>query len=277
MGQADQVRDTTSGSGIAARLLAALRAERGEAAPVTPEALAPLDHMHARGLQATRELADLLGPPRAGERVLDIGAGIGGPARWIAATFGCEVTGVELDPEYCAAAAALNAAAGLADRVRVVEGNALALPLPDGGFDRAYSHNVVMCVADKPGFWREALRVLRPGGTLAVIAYAAGPAGPPHHPCPWSVEPSGTFLSTPGQTGAELEAAGFEVALLRDTTAAALPALREARRRVEREGPPRLGLHVLVGPGMVQRQANAARSLEEGRLATVEVLARRPA
>jgi ubiquinone/menaquinone biosynthesis C-methylase UbiE len=99
----------------------------------------------------------------------DIGAGIGGPARWIATNFGCEVTGVELKPEYCAAAAELNAASGLSGRVRVVEGNALALPLPDGGFDSVYSHNVVMCVADKPGFWREALRVLRPGGTLAAI------------------------------------------------------------------------------------------------------------
>ncbi len=79
MVRADQVQNAASGPGIAVRLLAALRAEHGEAAPVTPEALAPLDHMHARGLQATRELAALLGPPRPGERVLDIGAGIGGP------------------------------------------------------------------------------------------------------------------------------------------------------------------------------------------------------
>ena len=275
MARADQVHNTPAGPGIAARLFAALRAEQGEEAPVTPDALAPLDHMHARGLQATRELAELL-DPRPGDAILDIGAGIGGPARWIAARFGCHVTGVELKPEYCAAAAALNAATGLSGRVRVVEGNALALPLPDGAFDRAYSHNVVMCVADKAGFWREALRVLRSGGALAVVGYAAGPLGPPHHPCPWSVEASGTFLSTPEQTRDEVRAAGFEVASLRDTTAAVLPALRENRRRLEREGPPRLGLHVLVGEGMVQRQINAARSMEEGRLATVEVLARKP-
>ncbi|MFL5024291.1 MAG: SAM-dependent methyltransferase, partial [Microvirga sp.] len=80
-----KIQDHYSSEGIAARILAALRAARGgEAGPITPDALAPLDHFHGRGLKATQEMVALL-DPRPGERILDIGGGIGGPARWIAA------------------------------------------------------------------------------------------------------------------------------------------------------------------------------------------------
>src|SRR5262249_44071030 len=117
-------------AGIAERVLAALRAANGADAPVTPEALAPVDHFHGRGAIATVELVTLLGP-QPGEHILDIGSGIGGPARWIAAKTGCRVTGVDLTPEFCEAARALNQACGMAGRITIVEGSALDLPLPD--------------------------------------------------------------------------------------------------------------------------------------------------
>src|ERR1700676_4947436 len=93
-------------TGIAARVLAALREARGPDASVTVDDLAPLDQFHGRGPLATRDLVALL-QPKAGERLLDIGSGIGGPARWIAAKFGCHVTGVDLTPEFCEAAGAV--------------------------------------------------------------------------------------------------------------------------------------------------------------------------
>src|SRR4029077_16713834 len=111
---------------IAERVLAALRAANGADAPVTPESLAPFDHFHGRGVIAHKEIAAQLAL-KPGERVLDIGSGIGGPARWFAAKFGVHVTGIDLTPEFCAAAVALNAITGLADRVRIVPGSALAL------------------------------------------------------------------------------------------------------------------------------------------------------
>src|SRR5438046_2901952 len=167
MGIETEVARHYGNAGIAARVLAALREAQGPDAPVTVDALAPLDQFHGRGPLATRELVALL-QPQAGERLLDIGSGIGGPARWIAATFDCHVTGVDLTPEFCAAAEALNAATGLAERVRIIHGSALALPVPEGAFDAAYSQNVIMNIADKKQFYREAFRALRPGRRLAL-------------------------------------------------------------------------------------------------------------
>ena len=159
---------------IAGRIVAALRKVMGDKAPLTPDVLAQMDHFHGGGIASTRDLVAAL-QPQAGERILDIGSGIGGPARWIASTFSCHVTGIDLTPAFCRAAELLNEVTGLVEQVRIVEGSALAMPFGDGSFDRAYSQNVVMNIADKPGFYREASRVLKPGGLLALSNVAPVP------------------------------------------------------------------------------------------------------
>ena len=195
MATADPVARHYGRTGIVERVLAALRDASGPGVPITPDTLAPLDHFHGRGVAATADLAELL-KPQPGERLLDIGSGIGGPARWMSAKYDVHVTGVDLTPEFCEAARALNAACGLADRVTIVEGSALDLPVPDGAFDRAYSQNVVMNIADKRRFYREAFRALRPGGVLALSNVCAGPAGPPYFPVPWAETAATSFLDS---------------------------------------------------------------------------------
>jgi SAM-dependent methyltransferase len=262
-------------AGIAERILAALRAEIGTSAPVTPDALAPLDHFHGRGLQATKELAALLAP-KPGEQLLDIGSGIGGPARWIAAKFGCHVTGIDLTAEFCAAAEALTVACGMAAQVRIVHGSALTLPFPDASFDRAYSQNVVMNIADKRGFYAQAFRVLRPGGTLALSNLGKGAKGEPIYPVPWASTAATSFLATLEQTQTDLLAAGFEIISFKDTTAEVVRLQAEYNKRLQTEGLPALGVHVIMGERMRTFQMNSARNMQEGRTATLEALVRKP-
>ncbi len=275
-GTGGRVEDHYASEGIAARILAALQVAQGAAAPVTPNALAPLDHFHGRGLKATLEMVALL-EPRPGEHVLDIGGGIGGPARWVASRFGCHVTSLDLTPEFCRAAEDLNAATGLSDRVRVVEGSATDLPFPEAAFDRAYSENVAMNIADKRRFYAEAFRVLRPGGVFVFSHYGAGPSGDPDYPLPWAAGPTTSFLATAEETRRQILTAGFELGVFRDKTEEVLPDLRENRRRLEGGGLPPLGLQTLMGERIREFQINVARSAEEGRLTILEALARKPA
>jgi SAM-dependent methyltransferase len=262
-------------AGIAERIIAALRSASGADAPVTVDALSVLDHFHGRGVAATKELVEVL-KPKPGEHLLDIGSGIGGPARWIAAHCDVHVTGVDLTAEFCAAAEALNRVTGLAERVTIKNGSALALPVPGNEFDRDYSQNVIMNIADKRGFYREAFRALKPGGVLALSNLCAESGEPLIYPVPWAETAATSFLTTPAEMEADLGAAGFEIVSFRETTKDVEPATRRNRERLEGEGLGPLGTHLILGERLRQMQINSSLNLEQGKVATVEALVRKP-
>ncbi len=220
------------------------------------------------------QLARLAGVD-AGGHVLDVGCGIGGPARHLAAAFGCRVTGLDLTEEYCRVAAMLAARTGLSGLVDYRHGDALAMPFADQSFDLVWTQHASMNIADKDGLLAEMHRVLKPGGRLALYDILAGPGGPPHFPVPWARAPEISFLDAPEALRARLEALGLDILAWRDVTEPVTGWARTMRAKVAEHGPPPLGLHVVMGPDWGEMFANVARNLEEGRIALIQAVARK--
>ena len=261
--------------GLLARLNAALAADGVDPNRPTIDALAPYDQFHGRGLEATIEATGLM-PARGGDHLLDIGCGIGGPARFVAERFGCRVTGIDLTPEFCDVARHLTRLVGLEERVRFETGDATAMPFADSAFDGAYSMNVSMNIADKRAFYREIRRVLKPGGWLLLSEIAAGSDRELDYPTPWAATSRTSFLTTPDETQAGLREAGFDIHRFRDTSDAARAFGARARAIVEAGGkPPHRGVMLIHGDVAKDAIANSARALQDGRMIPIEIFARR--
>ncbi len=232
--------------------------------------LTPLDQFHVRGLAATRELADALGIT-AGASLLDVGCGLGGSARFLAATYGCHVTGIDLSLPFIEAARMLSERCELADRVTFLQGNALELPFTDGLFDLAWTQHVAMNIADRVGFYRSIHRVLKPGGRLAIYDVALGEGGPPIFPVPWARKPETSFLLTPEAMRHALADAGFEQVSWTDKTDTARAWVAEMKAK-RQESPEPLGLEVVMGPEFAEMAVNLGRNLLEGRVRVIQTV-----
>jgi len=260
---------------LRARLRAALAEDGADPDHPSLDALAPYDQFHGRGLEATIEMADALAIGSA-DHILDIGSGIGGPARYFANRFGCRVTGIDLTEEFCDVARELTRALGLDAKVDFRTGDALAMPFADGRFDGAYSMNVSMNIDNKAMLYREIHRVLKPGGWLMLSEIAKGPGTDPEYPTPWAASAKTSFLASPEATRRSLGEAGFDVVHERSTREQALAASARARAMSERgEKPPHRAVTLIHGEIAAAAIANTARALADGRLEPIEVLANR--
>jgi ubiquinone/menaquinone biosynthesis C-methylase UbiE len=257
----DGVRDHYRAPGLTERVRKALLALGPEERRLAPQELAALDQFHTRGLAATAELATLAGIT-AQMSVLDIGSGIGGPARFVAATRGCRVTGVDLSEPFVDAARYLTRRTGQSGQVSFQVASALELPFEDGRFDAVLLQHVAMNIADRPRLYREVRRVLKCGGRFATFDVVST-SEEPQFPLPWARTPATSFLMTAAATVEAIETAGFRTVTSQDDTEAARAWITQLRA----SGPPASpNLGVAMGPEFAQVLANLGRNLLEGRL-----------
>src|SRR6202045_4100953 len=190
----DGVRDHYRPTGLPERLKTALTVFGPEDQRLAPEQLGALDQFHTRGLAATAELAKLAGIT-AGMSVLDVGSGVGGPARFLAATYGCRVTGVDFSEPFVDAARYLTERTGQGGQVSFETASALELPFDSGRFDVVLLQHVAMNISDRARLYPEIRRVLKLSGRFAIYDVVLN-SGDPHYPVPWARTPATSFLLT---------------------------------------------------------------------------------
>lgn len=254
--------DHYGGDDLAARVLSSLN-------PARVDRLAALDQFHVGGAAASRRLAERAGI-RAGQSVLDIGSGLGGPARLLARDFGADVTGIDLTPGFCRIARELSAHAGYAETTRFCAADALNLPFADDSFDAVWTEHVAMNIADRDALYRELLRVTRPGGVLALYDVVAGAnVAALVYPVPWASEPSQSHLIDADRLRRVVTLAGWTARHFHDKSAAARNWLATARPPKGVDGPT---LRDVMGPDFPRMIANLRENFEAGRLEAVQAV-----
>lgn len=258
---------------LAEAILAALTQAGKDVSHLSVKDLAPVDEFHIGGRLATIELANQLGL-RPGMRLLDIGCGVGGAARYMADELGCEVTGIDLSGEYASVANLLAERTKLSDRVRYQQGSALDLPFSDGSFDGAYMCHVGMNIEDKPGLFREVRRVLRPLGVFGIYDVMRLSDGDLSYPVPWASGAESSFVVDSATYRRLLIAEGFEVLRERDRRDFALATFQQMRAKAAGAGAPALGLHIVMGAGAAAKVRNMIANVSAGLIAPTELICR---
>jgi ubiquinone/menaquinone biosynthesis C-methylase UbiE len=265
------VRKHYGRDGLASAIVKAFEAQGKKIEEITRDDLRALDEFHIRGRKATQELAQKAGL-QSGMKVLDLGCGIGGPARTLAAEFGCRVTGLDIMEEYCEAATLLTHYLGLSDKVAFECADVSRLPCDDAAYDAVWSQHVLANIADKRAILREVHRVLRPGGTYAFYEVCAGANEPPYYPMPWASGAEIHFAVRTELLRAQMTETFREIEW-QDVSTVSLSwykHLVSASSSGKEAAKPALGMDLLMGSTAALKMENVVRNLEEDRIRVVQ-------
>jgi len=267
--------------GLLQRILEGLKALGKDLDVLTHEDLAPADEFHSAGRSATRALAELARIPQ-GSRVLDVGSGLGGPARYLAATFGCDVTGIDLTSDFCAVANALSRMTRLSDRTRFQVGDALELPFVESSFDVVWTIQMQMNIEDKRRLYSGIARVLRPRGLFVCQDICAGNGEPIELPVPWASRPEQSHLADPESLRGLVRDAGLGERAWRDITEDIVAARKAQQAKSQATGVssssafPPLGMHLVLGDQAAVKMSNSARNTDAGRTVFIQGVFEKP-
>ena len=241
---------------------------------VTIDDLALVDEFHIGGRKATEELIGQLGIA-PGNHVLDVGCGLGGPARFVADRYKCRVSGIDLTLDYVETGNRLCEWVGLEDRVRLCQSTALSMPFQDTKFHAAYMLHVGMNVEDKERLCIEVARVLQPGSRFAVYDVMRTAEGELSYPLPWATTRESSAVAPRGTIQARTSKAGFEILSERNRKEFALAYFNDLRSRAQVASTPApLGLHTLMGERRQDQIKNMIESISTGIIAPIELIAR---
>lgn len=240
---------------------------------LTREALSTFEEFHIRGSEATSEMIELAGL-KPGMRVLDIGCGIGGPGRRLAAECDVQIVGIDITEEFIDAARELTARVGLADKCEFVCGSALATPFEDESFDVVWMQHVNMNIKDKRGLFAELFRVLKPGGKLALYEIFARDSKQKYFPVPWADRAEISFLEDPDVVRAWLGELGFSEQSWRDATQ---PAIKWVESLINSPPPekPRLTLGLISGSNFPDKMVNLLKTIHANGVVVAQAIYRK--
>jgi len=256
------------------RILAALRQAGNDPDRLDPDDLAPVDEFHHGGRAATAAFAPRLNL-QPGMHLLEIGSGIGGPARYFARHQGCQVTGIDLTEEFVAVARMLTSRLGMDGKISFEQGSALSMPFAAASFDVATLLHVGMNIADKDRLFSEVRRVVKPGGIFGIYDQMREADGELAFPVPWASVPQTSFVETAATYKRLLTDAGFEIVWERSCRDDALASFNQQTGAQPGSGAlPSLGVHITMGPRAVEKVANHRSNTERGLLAPNEIVAR---
>lgn len=260
---------------IAGRIIDRLRSAGRDLDVLTRDDTATFDEFHGGGRSSTLALA-AFAEIEPSQHVLDIGSGIGGPARTLVAEHGCIVTGLELTAEFIRAADMLNGLLGMTDDVDLIQGSATNIPTRALAFDLVWSQNMLMNVKDKAQLFREVFRVTKPGGKFAFETVIAGEGGAPHLPTFWAARPDQNFLTKAHEIGQLAIDAGFIELAFEDTTDVVIANGRKRVAAMHANNTDELGLDVIVTSAVAKKMENSICNNLEGRTGAIRALFQRP-
>ncbi len=251
--------------GIMSKIESGLKLAGKNVGSLTVDDLAPIDEFHTRGRESTLEVIELANI-KASDRILDVGCGLGGTARYLADQYKCHVVGIDLTEEYIAVGKKLTELVGLSDQVELRQASALEIPYEDESFNIVWTEHVQMNIADKNRFYSEIARVLKPGGYLLFHDIFRGLGDSPFYPAPWAEDESISALATEAEARSTIEQVGLEIDHWTEKIQESIEFFKRVSAKIAADGPPPIGIHLLMGDNAKDKLENYVRNLSEDRV-----------